>query len=98
MWRSEKFRIALRSWPQKVDFERCGGIFVLILESVANRAKLEILTSPAYHQTGVISCVGDIAANLLRHDVTLGISSRGVGSLERESGQNNAVEKRMLHE
>ena len=42
--------------------------------------KLEILTSPAYHQTGVISCVGDIAANLLRHDVTLGISSRGVGS------------------
>ena len=50
--------------------------------------KLEILTSPAYHQTGVISCVGDIAANLLRHDVTLGISSRGVGSLERENGQN----------
>jgi len=50
--------------------------------------KLEILTSPAYHTNGVISCVGDIAANLLRHGVTLGISSRGVGSLERENGQN----------
>jgi len=50
--------------------------------------KLEILTSPAYHQNGIISCVGDIAANLLRHGVTLGISSRGVGSLKKVGGQN----------
>ena len=50
--------------------------------------KLEILTSPAYHKTGNISCVGDIAANLLRYGVTLGISSRGVGSLQREGNKN----------
>jgi len=50
--------------------------------------KLEILTSPAYHKTGNIDCVGDIAANLLRYGVTLGISSRGVGSLQREGNQN----------
>ena len=50
--------------------------------------KLQILTSPAYHKTGIISCVGDIAANLLRHGVTLGISSRGVGSLKREGDKN----------
>tara|TARA_R110000824_G_scaffold59863_10_gene160465 strand:+ start:1269 stop:1979 length:711 start_codon:yes stop_codon:yes gene_type:complete len=50
--------------------------------------KLQILTSPAYHKTGIISCVGDIAANLLRHGVTLGISSRGVGSLKSEGGKN----------
>ena len=50
--------------------------------------KLQILTSPAYHKTGIISCVGDIAANLLRYGVTLGISSRGVGSLKSEGGKN----------
>ena len=32
--------------------------------------------------------MGDIAANLLRYGVTLGISSRGVGSLQREGNQN----------
>ena len=50
--------------------------------------ELELLTSPAYHNSGIISCVGDMAANLLRHGVTLGISSRGVGSLEQKNGQN----------
>ena len=40
------------------------------------------------HKSGIISCVGDIAANLLRHGVTLGISSRGVGSLKQKGGQN----------
>ena len=32
--------------------------------------------------------MGDIAANLLRYGVTLGISSRGVGSLKKENGKN----------
>ena len=32
--------------------------------------------------------MGDIAANLLRQGVTLGISSRGVGSLKESGGQN----------
>jgi hypothetical protein len=50
--------------------------------------ELEILTSPAYQSTGIISCVGDIAANLLRHGVTLGISSRGVGSIKSKGNQN----------
>ena len=50
--------------------------------------KLKLLTSPGYLKEGVISCVGDMAANLLRQGVTLGISSRGVGSLERENGKN----------
>jgi hypothetical protein len=50
--------------------------------------KIEILTSPAYHKSGIVTCMGDIAANLLRYGVTLGISSRGVGSLKKENGQN----------
>jgi len=53
--------------------------------------KLKLLTSPAYLKEGVISCVGDMAANLLRQGVTLGISSRGVGSLTK-NGDHNEVQ------
>ena len=49
---------------------------------------LEVLTSPGYHKSGVISCKGDIAADLLRRGVKLGISSRGVGSLKMTQGKN----------
>jgi len=50
--------------------------------------KLKLLTSPAYIKEGIISCVGDMAANLLRQGVTLGISSRGVGSLKKVGDYN----------
>ena len=50
--------------------------------------KIELLTSPGWHKSGYISCKGDQAANLLLKGVTLGISSRGVGSLKNERGQN----------
>ena len=72
-----------------VDLERSSHrVLETFWEGNVLMGKLEILTSPAYHTTGVISCVGDIAANLLRLGVTLGISSRGVGSLEREGDKN----------
>ena len=54
--------------------------------------KLRLLTSPGYLKEGVISCVGDMAANLLRQGVTLGISSRGVGSLTK-NGEYNEVQE-----
>ena len=53
--------------------------------------KLKLLTSPAYLKDGIISCVGDMAANLLRQGVKLGISSRGLGSVKQEKG-NTIVE------
>tara|TARA_R110000787_G_scaffold40894_3_gene101139 strand:- start:1436 stop:2128 length:693 start_codon:yes stop_codon:yes gene_type:complete len=53
--------------------------------------KLKLLTSTGYIKDGIISCVGDMAANLLRQGVTLGISSRGVGSLKK-NGEYNEVE------
>jgi|TARA_B100001094_G_scaffold122789_1_gene118540 hypothetical protein len=54
--------------------------------------KLKLLTSPGYIKEGIISCVGDQAANLLRQGVTLGISSRGVGSLTK-NGEYNQVQE-----
>lgn len=50
--------------------------------------KLKLLTSPGFHESGVVSTKGDIAANLMRQGVTLGISSRGVGSLKKVGDRN----------
>jgi len=50
--------------------------------------KLKLLTSPGYHERGICSTKGDLAANYLRQGVTLGISSRGVGSLKKIGEQN----------
>jgi hypothetical protein len=50
--------------------------------------KLKILTSPGWKKMGIVSCKGDQAAMLLLNGVTLGISSRGVGSLKQIKGQN----------
>lgn len=50
--------------------------------------KIKLLTSPGWRKMGIVSTKGDQAAMLLMNGVTLGISSRGVGSLKSERGQN----------
>ena len=50
--------------------------------------KLEILVSEGYRKNGVISCNGDLTAMYLSYGMTLGISSRGIGSLKKANGKN----------
>lgn len=50
--------------------------------------KLKIFTSPGWRKMGIVSCKGDQAAMLIMNGATLGISSRGVGSLKSVRGQN----------
>ena len=50
--------------------------------------KLEILMSPGFINSGIISCKGDLVANYIRKGIRLGVSSRGVGSLENMNGKN----------
>jgi len=50
--------------------------------------KIKVYTSPGWKKMGIISCKGDQTANLLLNGATLGISSRGVGSLKNAKGQN----------
>ncbi len=50
--------------------------------------KLEIIMSPGFMNQGIISCEGDRVANYLRKGLKIGVSSRGVGSLEKENGKN----------
>lgn len=50
--------------------------------------KLVLDTTPGYHKLGIISSVGDKVLNMIRKGWTVGISSRGVGSLKNEGGKN----------
>ena len=50
--------------------------------------KIKLFTSPGWKKMGIVSTKGDQAAMLLMNGATLGISSRGVGSLKSEGGRN----------
>lgn len=50
--------------------------------------KMEILMSPGYMNYGIVSTKGDEVANLLRNNIMIGVSSRGVGSLREINGDN----------
>ena len=72
-----------------IDLDRVSHIITEVWwEGNVLMGKLKLLTSPGFHERGVISCKGDMAANYLRQGVTLGISSRGVGSLAKKGDQN----------
>lgn len=75
-----------------IDLDRVSHIITEIWwDKNILMGKLKLLTSPGFHETGVVSTKGDIAANLMRQGVTLGISSRGVGSLKKV-GEKNEVQ------
>ena len=50
--------------------------------------KMKIIMSPGFINLGVISCKGDLIANYMRNGIKIGVSSRGVGSLESINGEN----------
>lgn len=76
-----------------IDLDRVSHIITEVWwEGNVLMGKLRLLTSPGFHERGVCSTKGDLAANYLRQGVTLGISSRGVGSLKKV-GETNEVQK-----
>ena len=50
--------------------------------------KMEILMTPGYINYGIVSTKGDEVANLLRNNIMIGVSSRGVGSLSEVNGDH----------
>jgi hypothetical protein len=72
-----------------IDLDRVSHIITEIWwDGAVLMGKLKLLTSPGFHERGIVSTKGDMAANYLRQGVTLGISSRGVGSLKKVGEQN----------
>ena len=49
--------------------------------------KLELNISEGYRKFGIVSTMGDMAANHLLNGYKIGVSSRGVGSVEQKLGQ-----------
>lgn len=75
-----------------IDLDRVSHLITdMWWEGNVLMGKLKLLTSPGFHQKGVVSCPGDQAANLMRQGVTMGVSSRGVGSLVKK-GERNEVQ------
>jgi hypothetical protein len=76
-----------------IDLDRVShAITEIWWEGPVLLGKLKLLTSPGFHERGIVSTKGDLAANYLRQGVTLGISSRGVGSLKKVGEQNEVQE------
>ena len=72
-----------------IDLDRVSHIInEMWWEDNVLMGKIQLLTSPGFHNGGVVSCPGDQAANLMRQGVTMGVSSRGVGSLAKKGEQN----------
>lgn len=57
-------------------------------DGVTLMGEIELDTTPAYHKLGIVSTLGDKVANMIRKGWTVGISSRGVGSLKQVGGKN----------
>jgi len=78
--------------PQESVISLKGGsphrILDIFWEGNTLIGKLEILVSEGYRKSGIISCNGDLVAHYLSYGMTLGISSRGVGSLKKINGKN----------
>lgn len=50
--------------------------------------QLELIVSPGFIKLGIVSAPGDMIMLLLMHNIKIGISSRGVGSLKQIQGKN----------
>jgi len=76
-----------------IDLDRLSHIITEIWwDGHILMGKLKLLTSPGFHEMGIVSTKGDLAALYLMHGITLGISSRGVGSLVKRGEQNEVQE------
>lgn len=68
-----------------IDGDRLAfGITDLWWENSTLVGEIELILSPGFIKYGVISCVGDKIANYIRLGWKIGVSSRGLGSVEKD--------------
>jgi hypothetical protein len=76
-----------------IDLDRVSHLITDIWwEGNVLMGKIKLLTTPGFHERGIVSSKGDVAANMMRQGVTMGVSSRGVGSLVKKGEQNEVQE------
>ena len=70
-----------------IDLSRIAmNIIELHWEGRTLVGKLEVITTEGFRRTGVVSTCGDEVANLLLNNLKIGVSSRGLGSVEKKLG------------
>ena len=71
-----------------IDLSRIShNIIELHWEGRTLVGKMEINTSEGFRKHGIVTTQGDTVANLLLNGYKIGVSSRGVGSVEQKMGQ-----------
>jgi hypothetical protein len=76
-----------------IDLDRVAHLITDVWwEGNTLMGKIKLLTTPGFHEAGIVSSKGDVAANMMRQGVTMGVSSRGVGSLVKKGEQNEVQE------
>jgi len=76
-----------------IDLDRVAHLITDVWwEDNVLMGKIKLLTTPGFHERGIVSSKGDVAANMMRQGVTMGVSSRGVGSLVKIGEQNEVQE------
>jgi len=71
-----------------IDLSRIShNIVELHWEGQTLVGKMELNTTEGFRKQGIVSTQGDMAANLLMNGYKIGVSSRGVGSVEQKLGQ-----------
>ena len=72
-----------------IDLDRVSHLITdMWWEGNVLMGKIKLLTTPGFHERGIVSSKGDVAANMMRQGDTMGVSSRGVGSLVKKGDQN----------
>ena len=70
-----------------IDLSRVAmNIIELHWEGKTLVGQLEILTTEGFRKTGIVSTCGDEVANLVLNNIKIGVSSRGLGSVEKKLG------------
>lgn len=63
------------------------NILELHWEGATLVGQLEVITSPGFRKYGIVGTPGDATANLLLQGLKIGVSSRGVGTVEHKFGK-----------
>lgn len=70
-----------------IDLSRIAmNIVELHWEGKTLVGQLEVITTEGFRKTGIVSTCGDEVANLLLNNLKIGVSSRGLGSVEKRMG------------
>ena len=71
-----------------IDLGRIAmNILELHWEGATLVGQLEVVTTPGFRKYGIASSTGDLTANLLLQGLKIGVSSRGVGTVEHKFGK-----------